>query len=387
MKTTNPPFLFNDLTELESGKGLCHDGLTRDVPSDFHVLVAGTECVDFSNLSTSRKGLKGGGRSDVTFWATHKLARKYKPPIVILENVANCPANGMKNAFEDIGYVAVHTKVCTSDYMLPQSRRRAYFVFLHSAKARFQPHFTKDEWVRTMERLGSKRQSQKEKNALSWKDFLGSNTATKKAKNKCRRGKPLRESLNSKWLAEIESVEKKEGLTPHNKPGGRPYSVATKNAEAIATLPDRAKMRLDVQCKRALNAGIDPFKVPLIWNPAQQLRFTDSGVSPDGKPRTIAPCVTPKHGWVVSSRKGLLSGAEALALQGIPVSKEVSSQFDCTQLRDLAGNAMSTTVVAAAFLTTFLTTELIGNSAKKRSLPATSMRKSKKRRTRIERRG
>jgi len=363
---------------------VCHDGLTREVPNDINVLVAGTECVDFSSLSNSRKGLKGGGRSDITFWATHTLAKKCKPAIVILENVAKCPAKEMEKAFEDIGYITGHTKVCTSDYILPQSRSRAYFVFLHCDKARFLSSCTEDDWINTMERLGPKRRAQQNEKCLGWTDFLSSDNATKKnTKKKGGRGKPLSESLESKWLAEVMAIEKKEKLTPYDAKGGRPYSDATKNIKAIASLTDRAKMRLDVQYKRAIKAGIDPLKMPLLWNPAQQLRFTDAGFNPnDGKPRPIAPCVTPKHEWIVSCRKGPLTGAESLALQGIPVSKEVLPQFDCGQLRDLAGNAMSTSVIAAAFLATFLTSELIDNDSLEKRSASASIRGSRKKRSR-----
>ena len=71
--TTKPPLLFNDVTEIAEGKGKCHDGKVRGVPN-FDVLIAGTECVDFSNLTTTPKGLRGGGRSAITFWATVDLA-------------------------------------------------------------------------------------------------------------------------------------------------------------------------------------------------------------------------------------------------------------------------------------------------------------------------
>jgi hypothetical protein len=119
-----------------------------------------------------------------------------------------------------------------------------------------------------------------------------------------------------------------------------------------------------VQCKRAQAAGIDPFAVPLLWNPAQQLRFTDAGFSKDGGAKLIAPCVTPKHEWVVSSRKAPLTGVEALLLQGISLKSygdKVLKKFDDKQLRDLAGNAMSTTVVAAVFLSCFLNCELVAD--------------------------
>jgi len=365
-QTTNPRLIFNDVVELETGKGTCHDGKVRTVPDDFNVLIAGTECVDFSSLSTSPKTLKGGGRSDITFWATHKLAKRYQPSIVVLENVAKCPMNEMAKAFEDIGYVATFRKVCTSEYLLPQSRSRIYFVFVHKDSAQYKEECTKDDWVSKMEALGPNRQTNKK---ISWTDILSDKEpSSKKSKKKGGRGKSLSESLSSKWLAEIVAIEKKEGITPYDEDGGRPYSDTTKNVEVLAHLPDRAKMRLDVQFKRAVNAGVDPLKVPLIWNPAQQLRFTDSGVDSNGKPKTsIAPCVTPGHEWIVSSLKRPLSGEEALALQGITVSKKALKQFECRQLRDLAGNAMSTTVVAAVFLSIFTTVELIDNG-KKRSV-------------------
>jgi len=360
--TTRPALLFQDVTEVAQGEGMCHDGVRRLVPEHFNVLISGTECVDFSSLSTAPKGLRGGGRSAITFWATLELAKARTPAVVLLENVATCPARDMEQAFAEAGYVAAHTKVCTSDYLLPQSRSRCYFLFLLAGKARFLPSSSEETWIHTMKRLGPRRPSFPEEIPLRWTDFLLEESDTPTAptgKKKGRRGKPLSESLGSKWLAEVQAIEEKEGLQKYGEPGGRPYSDATAHVAALASLPDRAKMRLDVQCKRALQAGIDPLTVPLLWNPAQQLRFTDAGFGTDGRPRPLAPCVTPKHEWVVSARRAPLRGAEALALQGIRVPWEALAKFDEKQLRDLAGNAMSTTVAAAALLATFLTAELV----------------------------
>jgi len=381
--TTDPPLLFNDVTEIAEGRGKCHDGKVRSVPEDFDVLVAGTECVDFSNLTTTPKGLRGGGRSAITFWATVDLAAIRRPPLVVLENVASCPATEMEQAFRDIGYDAVHTKLCTSDYLLPQSRRRAYFLFCLRDKAQFVGD-DGEAWVKCMERLGSKRPKSPKEKALGWTDFLVSDVDTMYSKNKGKkpRGKCLSESLGAKWLAEITSIEEREGLPAYDSPGGRPYSDATKGLDALALLPDRAKMRLDVQCKRAQAAGINPFAVPLLWNPAQQLRFTDAGFSKDGgsggsvgapAAKAIAPCVTPKHEWIVSSRKAPFTGVEALLLQGISLQSYDArglKKFDDKQLRDLAGNAMSTTVVAAVFLSCFLNCELVGEGSDVKRMPS-----------------
>ena len=73
--TTRPPLLFNDVTEIAGGKGKCHDGKVRSVPEGFDVLVAGTECVDFSNLTTTPKGLRDGGRSDICLLYTSPSPR------------------------------------------------------------------------------------------------------------------------------------------------------------------------------------------------------------------------------------------------------------------------------------------------------------------------
>ena len=118
-----------------------------------------------------------------------------------------------------------------------------------------------------------------------------------------------------------------------------------------------------------MKAGIDPFVVPLLWNPGMQLQYTDVGFEYDNKkknnnddkedatsapianPKRISPCVTPQHEWIVSNRMAPFTGAEALALQGIPIpEKKIREKFTSKNLRDLAGNAMSTTVVGAAIL-------------------------------------
>lgn len=359
VKTTNPPLLFKDVTELQNGKGECHDGVERDVPNDFTMLIAGTECVDFSSLSTTPKGLNDKGRSGTTFYATLCLVKLRQPPIVILENVAKCPAKEMEEAFQEAGYVAAYCKVNTFDYFLPQSRQRKYFMFLHAEKTKA----TGIDWVELMEQLGSKRPSFPNEKILEWTDFLRndesegnhSESASSQTKKRKRGGKPLSASQGTKWLAEIKAIEKKEGLTPYDQEGGRPYSTATMDCPELAALPDRAKMRLDVQYKRAVKAGIDPATTPLLWNPAQQLRFTDA--SP--WLRTIAPCVTPKHEWIVSSRKAPLTGRECLDFQGIPVPEEEIKSFDDAQLRNLAGNAMSLTVVAAACLASLVSCEIL----------------------------
>ncbi|KAI5307449.1 hypothetical protein KEM55_008253, partial [Ascosphaera atra] len=62
----------------------------------------------------------------------------------------------------------------------------------------------------------------------------------------------------------------------------------------------------------------------------------------------IAGCLTPRGQAFITSRGGPLLGIESLALQGIPVDKLLISSESQRDLQDLAGNAMSSTVVASA---------------------------------------
>lgn len=64
----------------------------------------------------------------------------------------------------------------------------------------------------------------------------------------------------------------------------------------------------------------------------------------------IAPCLTPTMIAYITNRGGPLVGIEALGLQGLPVDRLLLTRETQDQLADLAGNAMSTTVVGSAMV-------------------------------------
>lgn len=64
----------------------------------------------------------------------------------------------------------------------------------------------------------------------------------------------------------------------------------------------------------------------------------------------LAGCITPSGIPYVSTRGGPLSGLEALSLQGLPLDRLLLSKESQKELQDLAGNAMSSTVVGSAVL-------------------------------------
>ena len=64
----------------------------------------------------------------------------------------------------------------------------------------------------------------------------------------------------------------------------------------------------------------------------------------------IIGCVTPSGIPYLTTRGGPITGPELLALQGIPIEKLSLTYETARQLQDFAGNAMTSTVVAAAML-------------------------------------
>ena len=68
----------------------------------------------------------------------------------------------------------------------------------------------------------------------------------------------------------------------------------------------------------------------------------------------MAGCLTPRGQHFITSRGGPLLGIEALALQGIPIDRLLLSNDSQRDLHDLAGNAMSSTVVGAAILSALI---------------------------------
>lgn len=108
---------------------------------------------------------------------------------------------------------------------------------------------------------------------------------------------------------------------------------------------------MDINTLRQVKDGVDVLYKTLIWNLSQNVdRMTGSGKF------GLTPCLTPNMIAYVTNRGGPLIGREALSLQGIPLSGLLLTKESEDQLADLAGNAMSTTVVASAMLAALILT-------------------------------
>ncbi len=87
------------------------------------------------------------------------------------------------------------------------------------------------------------------------------------------------------------------------------------------------------------------FPCSQVWNLSQNVDRT-IGSNKVG----ICPCLTPSMIPYITNRGGPMVGLEALSMQGLPVDKLLLTRETEDQLADLAGNAMSTTVVGSCIL-------------------------------------
>lgn len=108
---------------------------------------------------------------------------------------------------------------------------------------------------------------------------------------------------------------------------------------------------MDINTLRQVKDGVDIQYKTLIWNLSQNVdRMTGSGKF------GLTPCLTPNMIAYVTNRGGPLIGREALSLQGIPINGLLLTKETEDQLADLAGNAMSTTVVGSAMIAALILT-------------------------------
>jgi hypothetical protein len=108
------------------------------------------------------------------------------------------------------------------------------------------------------------------------------------------------------------------------------------------TQTDRVLDLMDINFLRLATKGIDATSKTMVWNLSQNVDRTTASVQPG-----ICPCLTPSMIPYLTNRGGPLVGLEALSLQGIPVNELLLTRESEDQLADLAGNAMTSTVVGS----------------------------------------
>ncbi|KAH8671353.1 S-adenosyl-L-methionine-dependent methyltransferase [Xylariales sp. PMI_506] len=407
IKRNTDAVVFRDVREFTGPRGSTATtalGSLVEIPTDIDVLVAGTSCHAFSALNANQvaqflqqrpgkatrlhkrnrnnalaqqmvdawKGddasgmdpedvisklqeleatLSDMGESDATFFSMLIYIFNHRPRIVILENVQNAPYETARDVWlKAVNYSSYFMDADTKNYYLPQTRRRKYLVAV-SNDSFTDAAVVVRLWSRILKSLERRASS-------SIEEFLHENTD-----KEVRLGlQELEYSSQNRTIREVnwsrsedrhEETRLRENIGRGNEICGlddkKPYDRV--NRMILGSLPPRPKEVLDINQERGLTkywpySATHKCKVQDISQNVDR----NSGSSPFG----LTGCLTPAGGAWLTSQCRFVTGNEMLRLQGLPPGMTDMSRETHDQLKDLAGNAMTVTVVGAALLSAFV---------------------------------
>ncbi|EAU90488.2 DNA repair protein rad8 [Coprinopsis cinerea okayama7 len=342
-----PPILFRDVCELGDDEAHTAYGALVPVPGDVDMLVAGTSCVDYSNLNNQKQDIDAGGESGRTFRGMMSWVKNHRPPIVILENVCSAPWDKVQTYFEREGYSACWTRVDTKNYYIPHTRTRVYLVAVNKVNSKLP-----EEWKELVTgRLKRPASSTLDAFLLPSDDPRIHHARQKLVQESY--GAPDRRTGRTDWSrcesrhqrARLEEeLGNKRPLTSWDDGGSCKLPDFAWNDWGVAQV-ERVWDLMDISLLRSAAKGIDPSYKTVVWNLSQNVDRT-IGSNKVG----ICPCLTPSMIPYITNRGGPMVGLEALSMQGLPIDKLLLTRENEDQLADLAGNAMSSTVVGACIL-------------------------------------
>lgn len=306
--------------------------------------------MDFSNLNRNKLDLNAHGESGDTFRAILNYAKRWRPKVVILENLFNSPWELIKASWEShANYSAEFVKADTKEYYLPQTRQRGYMICIDHEATNHASRYA-NEWIKLMKGL-------ERLNSSSVEHFMLRNDDIRVLRAREEMAKDIRG--DDKAPREVDWTKCRgrhlDYRANHSLGTKRLYTGWENNGSC--SMPDfawsdwsrgqgeRVWDSLDMSHLRSARRGFDSRYKCRVWELSQNIdRFTDS------TPFGIANCVTPTGIPYVSTRGGPMIGLESLACQGLPIDKLLLTRESGKQLQDLAGNAMSSTVIGAAIM-------------------------------------
>ena len=353
-----PPRLFRDIRELGQEEATTAYGSLHKVPGDCDILIAGTSCVDFSNLNTKQQTLGADkGESSQTFFGMLEWVKRHRPSIVIQENVCGAPWQHMVDQYAEEGYNATFQRVDTKKYYIPHTRTRVYLIAVDArAESSTGASAKLADGGKTIERWMAAVEELSRPSSASMEAFLLPTDDPRVHKG--------REELSSRQAggASRAAVDWGRCETRHQRCRGEEH-LGTKRpltnwvAQGNCKLPDfawndwgtaqveRVLDLMDINWLRLVDKGVDANYKTMLWNLSQNVDRTTGEVQAG-----ICPCLTPNMVPYITNRGGPLVGVEVLSLQGIPVDDLLLTRESQDQMADLAGNAMSSTVVGACIL-------------------------------------
>ncbi|KAI0305877.1 hypothetical protein B0F90DRAFT_1694134 [Multifurca ochricompacta] len=345
-----PPLLFRDVCELGDDYAHTAYGAKAFVPGNVDILIAGTSCVDYSNLNNEKKDIDQGGESGRTFHGMLNWIKKHRPPIVILENVCSAPWQTVVKKFEDVKYSAKSIRMDTKAYYVPHTRTRGYMMAVNA-----QSSSIPSKWADRMTSMKREASSTLDAFLLPSDDprihqarerlVQESYNALDRKTGRTDWGRC--ESRHQRTRL-VETLGSKRPLTNWDE-GGSVKMLDYGWADWASGQVERVWDLMDISLLRSAVLGVDPSYKSQVWNLSQNV---DRSI---GSNRVgISPCLTPSMIPYITNRGGPMVGLEALHLQGLPIDELLLTRETEDQLADLAGNAMSTTVVGTSVLVSLI---------------------------------
>ncbi|KAF5859603.1 hypothetical protein ETB97_002632 [Aspergillus alliaceus] len=348
----HPRLLFRDVTELKDRVAQTTYGSLKEIPRNPDMLIAGFSCVDFSLLNNKRKTLSENGESGGTFWGILGYARAYRPRIVILENVRTAPWGKIAQAWGCIDYFACHAEVDTKAYYLPQTRERGYMLCVD--RQRMREHGLEEtdmaEWVQVLSQFKRPASSPAGMFLMDPDDRrleqIENDMTTRLASHTVYNWE--RYQVRHQNYRMNMSLGHRRPFTRSQEDGSSQMPDFTWQAW-LRSMPERVWDTLDVNFLRKLVEGYD-------MNYKERCIELSQGIDREVDTRAygIVGCITPSGIPYLTTRGGPLCGLESLALQGLPLDRLILARESQAELQQLAGNAMSSTVVGAAILSALI---------------------------------
>jgi site-specific DNA-cytosine methylase len=356
----HPKIIFRDITEMTDA--VLNDPATATtvygskviIPGNVHVLIAGTSCVDFSQLNRHRKDLdeEVEGESSKTWYGVLSYVKAFRPAIVILENVKSAPYDRMHKYYRKIGYEVGGVMLDSKNYYVPQTRQRGYLVCFDKKKATEGVKGAGKAWQKLMSKFRRPASS-------SVSEFMLPNDVIRSQQT----------NLDEKtreydWAAcEIRHIQYRQEKRLGN---ARPLTLwsesGTMNIPENGLIswyrkqPERVRDYMDIALLRKASEFDVRYKTR-IWDVSQNVdMFQDTAHF------GIAPCITPSGLFFASDAGRALASEEMLGLQALPLSKISLTTETASEIQDLTGNAMTATAVGPAILAALICGQkILGN--------------------------
>ncbi|MCJ1285663.1 hypothetical protein MMC26_005004 [Xylographa opegraphella] len=292
------------------------------------------------------------GESGDTLFAILSYAGKYRPPLVILENICGAPWADVEEEWNRIGYAAEAIKLDTKNFYIPHTRNRFYMLCIDlETTLGATANVAVRKWCEVVKQF--ERPASSPVDAFLFDEL---DPRLHRATFEINKATSSSDHKTFEWAkCQLRHLQYRE---EHKLGTGRPFTNWVENGPSKMVDYGNGKWM-----KHQVNRIKDFFELyylkaaSLGYDPGYKARYPDVSQNIDRMNHGawgVTGCVTPSGMPFSTTRGGPIVGAEALALQGISVDKLHLTSETSAQLLDLAGNAMTSTVVGAAILSALI---------------------------------